>query len=340
MRFTSRGWGVIVVIAFTVAASWQYGPRALDAVVIPLFVVLLTGLLTVVRVDRPRVRRAPVAEGFVGERRTVEVMIETDSSVAATVRDDVGNGLTAPNPTVSVTLEGTERIEYELALEARGDHQVGPLSIVVQDIFGLCERRFEYDETTRVRAYPRLYDLHGDAARDVALLTDVASWGDRSEFDHLREYQHGDSLQDVHWKSTAKRPGDELLVMESVADERTATTTVAAECTPGWEDVLAAATASVVTHLFERGTRVGVSVADGYRPPDAGREHYRSLLTLLAVTEAGELEETDRNEADVLVRSEATGTVIVVDGREIPFDRLRSGRKTGSSRNSLREVDV
>ncbi|MFU8869405.1 DUF58 domain-containing protein [Natronococcus sp.] len=331
MRLTSRGWGALAVVAFGAVMSWQYGPRSLDAVVIPLLVVVGVGALTTARADRPRVRRAPISEGFLGERRTVTVAIETDSSVAATVRDDVGDGLAAPDPTVETTLEGETELEYELTLKKRGERRIGPLSIAVRDVFGLWERRFEYEETQTVLAYPRVYDLQNGASHDLEVLADVAREANREEFDHLREYQRGDPLREVHWKSAAKRPDDELVVKEFAADETVGAATVAAECTPGREDELAAAVASVATYLLECEVRVGLTVGTEGHPPGAGRQYHRSLLRALAVLEAEELDERDRAEADVLVQSDANGTTVVVDDREIPFDRLRGadGRRGG-----------
>jgi uncharacterized protein (DUF58 family) len=324
MRLTARGWTVVAVLVFAVAMSWQYGPRSLNAVATPLLVVLVASVLTTIRAARPRARRLPLAEGFIGETRTVEVVLETDSTVATTVRDDVGYGLVAPNPTAEMTLDGETTFKYELTLEKRGEHRIGPLSISVQDVFGLCERRFEYEERTNVLVYPRVYDLHGGTSRDLEVLADVARRSDREEFDHLREYERGDPLRDVHWKSAAKRPPDELVVKEFAADETAGSAVIAAECTPGREDELATAVASVATYLLELDVAVGVTVGtDGY-PPDTGREHHRALLGLLAVVQPRELEDRDRADADVLVQSDANGTVLVVDGYEIPFDRLRS----------------
>lgn len=330
MRLTSRGWGAVAVVAFGAVMSWQYGPRSLDAVVIPLLVIVVAGVLTTVRADRPAVRRAPVPEGFLGESRTVTVGIGTDSSVAATVRDTVGDGLAAPEPSVETTLEGETEFEYDLTLEERGEHRVGPLSIAVRDVFGLCERRFEYEETTTVLAYPRVYDLQDGTSRDLEVLASVAREANREEFDHLREYQRGDPLREVHWKSAAKRPDDELVVKEFAADETVGAATVAAECTPGRENELAAAVASVATYLLECEVRVGMTVGAEGHPPSTGRRHHRSLLRSLAVLEAEELDERDRVEADVLVQSDANGTTVVVEGHEIPFDRLRGadGRTT------------
>ncbi|WP_293031911.1 DUF58 domain-containing protein [Natronococcus sp.] len=330
MRLTSRGWGAVAVAAFGTVMSWQYGPRSLDAIVIPLLVVVVAAVLTTVSADRPTVRRAPVPEGFLDETRTVSVAIETDSSVVATVHDDVGDGLAAPNPSIESTLEGETEFEYDLILKRRGKHRVGPLSIAVRDIFGLCERRFEYEETATVLAYPRVYDLQNGTSRDLEVLTGVAREANREEFDHLREYQRGDPLREVHWKSAAKRPDGELVVKEFAADETVGAATVAAECTPGRENELAAAVASVATYLLECEVRVGLTAGAEGHPPSTGRQHHRSLLRSLSVLEAEELDERDRVEADVLVQSDASGTTIVVDGHEIPFDRLRGadGRTT------------
>ena len=331
MRLTSRGWGVVAVVAFGAVMSWQYGPRSLDAVVIPLVVVAVAGVLTTVRADRPRVRRGSIPEGFLGETRTVTVAIETDSSVAATVRDEVGDGLAAPDPTVETTLEGETQLEYDLTLEERGEHRIGPVSIAVRDVFGLFERRFEYEETTTVLAYPRIYDLQNGASRDLEILAGVAREANREEFDHLREYQRGDPLREVHWTSAATRPDDDLVVREFAADETAGAATVAAECISGREDELAAAVASVATYLLECEIRVGLTVGAEGHPPSTGRRHHRSLLRSLAVLEAEELDERSRTEADVLVQSDANGTTIVVEGHEIPFDRLRGvdGRTAG-----------
>jgi hypothetical protein len=65
---TLRGWTVVVAVVVAVALSWGFGPRALNAIVVPLVVVLLAGLVTAVRIDRPRVDRQPVSEGFIGEQ--------------------------------------------------------------------------------------------------------------------------------------------------------------------------------------------------------------------------------------------------------------------------------
>ncbi|PCR91463.1 DUF58 domain-containing protein [Natrinema ejinorense] len=323
MRLTRRGWIVVAVVLGAVALSWQFGPRALNAVVVPLVVVLLAGLLTIGRANRPRVTRQPVPEGFIGEQRRVELTIETDRPVAATVRDTVGDGLAAAtDPVAKTTLEGDETFTYDVRLEERGEHRVGPLSITVEDVVGLVERRFEDEATTPVLVYPRVRGLGRGPAADIQLLASVADRHVHDEFDHLREYRRGDPLRDIHWKSAAKRPDDDLVVTEYADGEEAGAVTVAAECLTDRDGEMASAAATVATDLLERGATVGLVLPDGRRPPGSGRAHHRELLGVLAVAGPGTLGEQARRDADVVVRTETDGTTVVIDDQEIPFDRL------------------
>ncbi|OAQ51988.1 hypothetical protein HTG_15155 [Natrinema mahii] len=337
MRLTRRGWVAVAVVLAAVAMSWQFGPRALNAVVVPLLVVLLAGAVVVARAERPRVSRRPLAEGFIGEERTAAVAIETDGAVAATVSDTVGDGLSAITaPHAATTLDGETAVSYDLRLEARGRRRVGPLSIVVSDVVGLVERRFEYEEPATVLVYPRVRALDSGPAVDRRTLAGVADRRTREEFDHLRTYQRGDPLQDVHWKSAAKRPDEDLVVTE-YADDAAGAVTIAADCPADRDDgadEMASAAASVATALLERGAPVGLVTPDATQPPGTGRGHHRDLLGLLAVAGSGELPERDRRDADVVVRAGSTGTTIAVDGREIPFDRVFD---TGNSDRTKRD---
>ncbi|ELY54287.1 DUF58 domain-containing protein [Natronolimnohabitans innermongolicus] len=353
MRPTLRGWTALFAVAAAMALAWQYGPRALNAVVAPLVVVLVAAVLATIRVDRPTIRRAPVGEGVVGDRRTVELSIESGSTVSATVRDDVGDGLTAlagdgqptgteiqpaargtltvdadGNPRLETTLERGDgepnRFAYAVGLEERGEHSLGPVSITVTDVLGLVKRRFSYGETTTssVLVYPRVYDLGsgpGDALRTFA---DAIGGRDRREFDHLREYQRGDSLRDVHWKSAAKRPDADLVVTEYATDDEVGSATIAAECTPGRDDDLATAAASVATFLRSAGVDVGLTLHGDAINPGSSEDRYHELLGALAVLEAGELGDDERRDADVLIQADADGTRVGLEDRSIPFDRL------------------
>lgn len=341
MRPTRRGIGVIAVLAFSLVMAWQYGARSLSAIIFPLGIVIIAAFVTIYRTEAPAITRTPVDDGFVGETRTIETVIEPDKPLSATIDDTVQADVIAVEKagnTATTTIPAECRFRYDIRLDARGEHEIGPLSIVVTDLLGLMRRRFEDDRTTSVLVFPRVYDLTRGSSGELQMLADVDGAESREEFDHLREYVRGDSLRDVHWKSAAKRPDGDLVVKEFVTDEERGSTAVAAECTPGREDEMATAVASVVTYLLEMGVSVGVKLPDADRPPATGREHHRAVLALLAVVEAGELDERTKTSADVLVQSDANGSAVVVDGREIPFDRLRgnvtdTGDRPGNARH-------
>ncbi|QKJ18191.1 DUF58 domain-containing protein [Microbacterium hominis] len=90
---------------------------------------------------------------------------------------------------------------------------VGPVSVVRGDPLGLFERVHRRDEPVDLYVHPRTVgfegqslgffrDLEGLAARDLSR--------DDVSFHALREYQPGDDLRHVHWKSTA-RTGDVMV---------------------------------------------------------------------------------------------------------------------------------
>ncbi|MCU4743926.1 DUF58 domain-containing protein [Natronoglomus mannanivorans] len=342
MNVTRRGWAVVAVVGFCLLMGWEYGARSLNALVAPLVVVMLAAAITVSRADRPSIDRHPVEEGFIGDRRTIGLSITADAPIAASVEDTVGDGLDVQDGdnVGDLTLAEDSDFSYDARLEKRGVHEIGPATITVRDVLGLAQRRFEGgrdesesqlnlgqtqdrdQEQVRVLVYPKVYDLHGASRRDLQALDDAVREHNREEFDHLREYERGDSLRDVHWKSTAKRADGELVVKEFVADEDLGAVDLVAESTPRRDDEMASAAASVVTYLLEMGVAVGVTAPDGSCPARTGYDHHRSVLRLLARTGAGEATDRERREADILVRADDDGTVVRIDDREIPFDRL------------------
>ncbi|WP_252700019.1 DUF58 domain-containing protein [Natronosalvus vescus] len=327
MRLSRRGWAALGVIAFCLLMGAQFGSRALDAVVAPLVLILAAGVVTAYRTTRPEIDRLPIEEGYPNERRTVELAVEVETPLSATVVDALPDGVSAVDGrnAVETTLLDGEPIRYEIDLESRGQHAVGPLTVTITDLFGLVERRFRYAQTSDVLVYPRVYDLRGGAKHDLQLLRDAVGRYDREEFDHLREYERGDSLRDIHWKSAAKRADGELVVKEFVADGRVGSVELTAECTPGYADDLATAVASVATYLLREEVAVGVALPEATLEAETGERHQLEMLRRLAVLEPGEADDRARTGADVLIQADTTGVVVIVEGHEIPFERL-SGR--------------
>ena len=323
MRLTGRGWAVVALVGFCLLMAWEFGARSLNAVVVPLVVSLLAGVVSVARLTDLSVSRAPVEPGHVGDTRTVGLEFDVGSTTLATVSDAVGDGVAAHGNVAKTTLTD-DGYRYEIDLLERGDHEIGPLTVTVTDALGLVTRRFSDDATVRVLVYPRVFDVRGGPGAELRALTDAAYGYERDEFDHLREYERGDPLRDVHWKSAAKRADDELLVKEFTPDDERGRVDLVAESAPGWTDELATATASVATHLLEAGVTVDVTVPDGSRSVTADRGARRELFALLATTGPGERPPRERRNADVSIRADGSGTVVRIDGQPIPFDRLRA----------------
>lgn len=319
MRPTRRGWSVAGLVVLAVVLAAMFGARALNAVAAPALVALLAGAVQVRRRDPPEVSRDQPLPGFPGERRTVR--IEFDEPVVGRVHDEVGEGLTARGN--RAVLGGQTAIEYDLRLGRRGERRLGPLTVTVRDVLGTFEREFRYAEPTTVLVYPEVYALAG--GREVAPLIERVLAEDRRAFDRLREYVPGDALRNVHWKSSAKRPGDDLLVVEfSGADEEGIA--VVGESTAGNTDAMAAAVASVALFALDADLGVDVVVPGGSleRParPAEAEDHRERVLGLLARTPGGRVAPERRADADVLVAADDEGVTVAFEGREVGFDRL------------------
>lgn len=316
MRPTARGVGVLLVAVAAAAIGARYGQRALTAVAAPLFVAVLGAAVQVYRAGAPTVDRSDLRRGFPGDRGDLELAVDGSGIARITDRRPAALGGDA-----ATTRSLPTTVRSEVPYDRRGEHTVGPVDVTLTDTLGLIRTRTTVDATSTVLVYPEVYRLGGEGA----LFRAISPAGeDRDAFDRLREYVPGDSLRDVHWKSSAKR--DELLVTEFADDGGDHGLLVAARATEGAADEMAAAAATVVTSALQRGFAVelelpGASVERGYSDG-----HRLRLLEALARADAGECRRAD--EADVLVRATEGGVTLDVDGHQRSFDGLRADRET------------
>ncbi|MFC7096998.1 DUF58 domain-containing protein [Halobaculum marinum] len=334
MRLTLRGKAVVVVAVVAVASGLAFGPRALNAVVVPALVALVAAHLQLRWADPPRAARAVPPDDHVGRRYPVRLFFgdrdgprpDADTGMArpfaGTVRERVGGGLDADR-VVFDTVVGATPVEYEVDYESRGRHVLGPASVTARDVLGLAEVDLSTSETSEVLVYPRVHAIAGWARRDLRALHETGVHEERREFDRLREYDRGDSLRDVHWKSTAKR--DDLIVKEFSAEAETEAVSVSAGAatTPGAADAMAEATASLVLALVEDGVPVDVRLADGTFTVTGERGSQVRLLERLAVVGPGRVADAD---ADVTVYGEADGVRVTVTDEEHDFAEFRAER--------------
>ena len=325
MELTRRGKAVVGICVVAVVTAALYGPRALNAVVIPGALVLAAAYLQVRRLDPPRAIREVPADDHAGQSGTVTLQFadrgdsgpdpDVDRPFVGRVRETVGEGLSTPD-TAHETVVGTEPIEYELTYETRGQHTVGPAAITARDVLGLLQREFTASGRDEVLAYPPLRAIAPWARRDLRALHETGIHEERSEFDRLREYTDGDSLRDIHWVSTAKR--DELIVKEFAAEAETEAVTLAAGAAVGNADEMAEAVASIAVALLEDGVPVEVAIPGGSVTAGPERGSRLRLLERLALVGAGRV---PTDEADITVFSDGDTTVTVAD-RQTTFAEM------------------
>jgi uncharacterized protein (DUF58 family) len=320
MSITRRGIVVVVVIALSLAMSYQFGGRALNAIVVPAAIALVAGAIQSTRLSKPEVERSQPAPGFPGETRTVSLSIDGTNTASASITDAVGDGLLTENTHFEASVPGT--ITYDIEYDRRGEHELGPVTVSVRDMFGLFERTFSYPLITRTLVYPRLEDLSDEARHTLNLLFDEAAVISRQEFDSLREYVPGDPLRDIHWKTSAKRDGD-LLVAEFIGEAEEDGLSIVAEGDAGRADEMACAAASVAAYVLDSGLSCDVTAPGGHVTRARGDTQRTRVLTLFAQTPAGGVATARREAADVLVSATGDGpTTLSLRDRELTFSDL------------------
>jgi uncharacterized protein (DUF58 family) len=96
---------------------------------------------------------------------------------------------------------------FAIPTHRRGVLKVGPVSVVRGDPLGLFERVHRRDEPADLYVHPRTVLFDGNSLgflRDLDGLPTTDLSPDDVSFHALREYQPGDDLRHVHWRSTAR----------------------------------------------------------------------------------------------------------------------------------------
>jgi uncharacterized protein (DUF58 family) len=187
---------------------------------------------------------------------------------------------------------GTARAAYRLPTERRGRFEIGPLRATVSDPFGLASRTQRVLGTEEVIVFPRVHEIMslpetgGDELdRDMPKAHGRLDPG--GEFLNLRDYEPGDDLRRVHWRSTARH--QRLMVRQNEARRRTPVL-VLLDVRPGTHDRQSferavEACASVVTTCDRVGRPCEVLLSTGVVVGARGQRHLASVMDELAVVE-------------------------------------------------------
>jgi len=101
-------------------------------------------------------------------------------------------------------------VDWECTARRRGRFPIGPACLEIDSPWGFWQWRRRRELTAQLRVYPNLFSERRQLA---ALFLNRGQTGVKlrrmvgrgREFERLRDYQPGDSFDEVHWKGTAKR---------------------------------------------------------------------------------------------------------------------------------------
>jgi uncharacterized protein (DUF58 family) len=187
-----------------------------------------------------------------------------------------------------------ETIAVERRPNTRGKYPVGPLTAKLVDPFGLAEARATLAPAEDILVYPRVEELgRGGPPADRAgsgpsSVYRLAPMGD--EFYAVREYESGDDLRKIHWRSVA-RTGQLMIRQDEARFYPRATILLDGRAEPhrgsqadGSLEWAVSAAASAIWHLGRQGFGLRLATDDrdptGFRP---GRQGAESLLEILSV---------------------------------------------------------
>jgi len=240
--------------------------------------------------------------GHVGDRMRVTYTLRNGSRMPK-LWLEVHNPTTLPGGLPGRALSLASRQErswlIRLPLSRRGQFRIEPLAIRTADPFGFFEASASVGQGISVVVYPRLEPLplwrlpaaslegsHASPERTLQTTPLATS---------VRPYAPGDSMNRIHWKSTARH--GEIQVKEFDL-EQTADAWIVLDLERGVQagqgeesttEAAVRAAASIADKALQEGRAVGMSVnanRTAFLPPDRGGRQHLKIMQLLAAVEA------------------------------------------------------
>ena len=216
---TRRGWLTLLLGAATYVVAWLFGAKALYPVATGLVLAPLAAVAWVWLAAGPMTLRRRAGKGVLLEGADVWVGLDVqpESRIPA-----AGIAITETiarfgDQVTTLARTGTGyRGTYVLERVPRGRYVVEQARATVDDPFGLARMDVELDARGSLLVYPRLTPLDrlfsesGAHAQDGRRLLLRRPSG--FDLHSVREYEQGESLRKVHWKTTARR--GQLMVKE------------------------------------------------------------------------------------------------------------------------------
>jgi uncharacterized protein (DUF58 family) len=209
---TGRGKALLVLGSGLYLSAWGFGTRPMFLISVGLMALPVLAWLWIRVSAKPTAlfRRTGRRELVEGSRVVVDVELKIEGSpvpARARLQETVGDLGARP---VSLRRAGYGlRGSYVIDPAPRGRYPLHAAEVVIDDPLGLAESRLALARVDTLLIYPRVYELEGlfteagSAGGDEgrALLHRTAGY----DLHSIRDFQQGESLRRVHWRSTAKR---------------------------------------------------------------------------------------------------------------------------------------
>jgi len=237
---TNRGRAVLALGLVVYVVAWVFGSRALYPVATGLVLAVVAAVAWIrLSARAPLVRRTgPERDLLEGEDVRVELEVEPASAVpppTLVAHEMLGR---LGERRVELERRGHRRFAggYELLRVPRGRYAFERVRLSAEDPFGLARTEIVQAGAQALVVYPRLVALdrlfseggaHAQEGRRLLLRRPTGF-----ELHSVREYEQGESLRKVHWRSTAHRgqlmvkeledaPRDEVVVLLDGNEPRT-----------------------------------------------------------------------------------------------------------------------
>ena len=210
---TARGRAVLALGLIVYLAAWVFGSRALYPVATGLlFSVALAVAWVRLSSQPPHVRRHGAARDVVeGDDVRIDVEVEPVTAVLPPTLVALERPGRLGERRVELVRAGRRRLAggYELRRVPRGRYAFEDVRLIVEDPFALARAELVQGEPQALVVYPRLVTLdrlfseggsHAQEGRRLLLRRPTGF-----ELHSVRDYEQGESLRKVHWRSTARR---------------------------------------------------------------------------------------------------------------------------------------
>ncbi|HVW33117.1 MAG TPA: DUF58 domain-containing protein, partial [Acidimicrobiia bacterium] len=291
---TNRGWSLCGAAAALLVGARVLGVQELSMLAAAAFLVVVVAFIRsrrhALRISAQRTLRPARAEAGAAARADLVVLNQgVRTTPVLTATDSFDSGRRVARFLVPPLAPGeTGDAAYRLPTDRRGIYSIGPLTLSVLDSFGVVQTGVTVAGEDRFVVYPKVEDvlpLPGAASREARMGSMQASRVPVGlDFFGLREYEVGDDLRRVHWRSTA-RTGELMLRQDEMPWESRSTilldTRPSTHSGESFERAVEVA-ASLATAMCRGRRQVRFLTTGGVEIRSSGTDRYAQIMEYLA----------------------------------------------------------